>query len=1342
MKRILLLVALLGTALSGRAQLFPDYSLSIETTTWQSIASTGTSLTLPHGVYEQIISLPFDLEFGGATVPQGQDVKVSSRGRVNLGRYGAYSNAQVHWNQPSDEFAIIPFFVGQTEMPRYWSSIYWLTRPDDRGGQELVIEWNGLRRSGATGDTVSYQLHIHSNGDIAVCYGPMTLQAGYWDSIFTFAVVHDNANDRILTVGNWDTDSSITLANPASIGSVPLMHGVPQEGLLLTLVRPLPPCPHPTHLAVTDVWQQGATLTWTGNGVPGAQYLVQYDVVDFTPGTTGHPSMTVADTSCILSGLLTDQQYFVYVRSNCSPDTSRWESVQFQTSCDAILHADLPYSQHFESAAEAACWRKLGTVNWSSQQNVSGTIIRYCNLFFLGSWAIMPPVDYLNDLQVSFRVTDGPVMVGVMDSPYDTASFVPLHLCTSNAAAWQSYTVRLSRYAGAGQYIAFRTWPNQYGVGGCHIDDVVLDTIQGCIAVENLRVAHHNATSAEIRWTDYDSVGNYMVSWTDGVTADSLAVVTQGCTLTGLQPETQYSISVRILCDSITSGPDTTIQFTTYPVCMKPLAIGIDSITRSSAVVHWTEVNTPGTYLVMLRYSPGDTISVDTVVGDTALVVGLPGVRRYYVEVRQLCSGAWTDSEWDTFENDYSCGHPQGIAVDTLADSMAVLTIADTVGTDHLVILTHGYYSDTIVPAGLQFTLTGLLPATQYTVRVYNRCSDSTWSDFVSTTFATACSMVTHAELPYVETFDNCISGSVSTLSPCWTIRSFAPSNYVGLYRPVNNQYHGTAGNSLYVNVLQPDSPMFVALPEVDSLSDLKLSMWVFCLWTGDSKMDIGVMSNPDDTTTFLPIDTYIPTVDRQWVEVEVAFRGFGAAGHYPAIRLGVTGGSIGSSFYIDDVVVDYNLSCSRPDSLALVALGDTTAEVAIIPAADADSDAVAYQVVVSSVYGSDTAMVTATALTLNGLAPATDYTVEVRSICPEGGMTLATTLQLTTLCGTRQLPWEEDFEYQHIFRMPRCWEVTDTASITPDIRSTPIVAHSGTQLLTAIFSRGFAAFATPELAPTPQPVELTYYARAMELSGFTDTSMIQLKIDYVSGIDTINVFNDKVVYTDLTLCRHVLPGGLPGAGRFVFHASHIVDTLLNSAYLHLDDVAVATVCLPVDSLEVAVVDTVPAGVEAMWRPQGRESRWQVALWNNAMNMSLTTTEPMCQLSELGILRDSTDYFIAVRPVCGVGDTGLWSDTVAFRTPDPYNPGGIRNQDWHSPRISVRPNPASGVAVVEYDGGLPRWSLTVIDASGRVVAKAESSSEGTVRLDTGGMAPGVYFLRASGSDAVGKLVVR
>ncbi len=1341
-KTLILLAATVIASVSAFAQTFADYSISVENTTWQSIAATGTRLTQVSNTYTQTIQLPFDLEFGGATVAQGQNVKISGRGRINFGTYGAYNYAHTHWNSPSGEFAIIPFFVEMSEMAS-GGQCYYLVRNDDRGGQELVVEWNHLRRYGATGDNVSYQVSIHSNGDIGVCYGPMTLQAGYWDTVFTFALVHDNAADRILTIGSWSTDSTIVTANPSQIGSSPLMTGTPQEGLELTFVRPLPPCPHPMHLVASEVWQQGATLRWTGNGVAGAQYLVQYSTTDFTPVSPSVMSHTATDTTYIISGLLEDQQYFVYVRSDCGPDTSRWEGVQFQTSCSPILHTDLPYTQQFESAASVTCWRKLGTVNWSSQQNVGGTIIRFANLFDSNSVAIMPPVDYVNDLQVSFRVTGGPVMVGVMDDPSDISSFAPIHECWANAASWSEYTVRLSRYDGSGQYVAFLAWPNQYGVAGCRLDDVVLEHITGCIAPEMLHTSHVSATTADIQWDDYDSVGLYRVSWTDGITSDSISVTTQYATLTPLTPEMQYTVSVRNVCDSATVGPAATVTFTTYATCVKPLAVTVDSVTRLTAHVSWTDPNPAGTYRIAVMTSPGhDTVLVDTVVGTTEyLITGLASVRRYRVDVSQLCSGVWTDAEWETFDNVYSCAPPQDITVDTVLTTSAIIRIADSLCTTHRVVLLAGTCADTFYVADSVVTVTGLQPATQYTVAAATLCSDSTLSDFVSATFATPCSVVTHADLPYVEDFENTIAGSVNTLSPCWTFRSFAPSNYTGMYRPDDGQYFGAAGHSLYVLAQQPDWPFFIAMPEVDSLDDLMLNLWVYCNRAGDSKIDFGIMSDPSDTTTFQMVDTYIPAVARQWVEVAVPFRGHGSAGHYPAMRVGVASGTSGAPFFLDDVTLTYNLSCERPDSLSVLSITDTSALLAIHPATDADSDAMAYQVVVTSPYGDDTLIVTDTLVNLGGLHPATDYGVSVRSLCSEGGITLATSMSFTTPCGVYPLPWSEGFENSQIFSMPRCWQLADTLANSIDVRTTPIVAHGGVRMLHAGFSTAgsYVSFLTPELAATDAPVLLSYYARAFEIERFSDTTFVQLRVSLVSATgDTAILFADKVLLPDWTPCQHVVPQGLMASGgRFLFYASHLVYSSYSPAYLQLDDMDVSVACLPVDSLEVEAVDTVPTGFSASWQPQGNEAEWTVHLWSDAGDTTFIVAVPYAVLPTV----PETDYCLAVEPLCtplSVVPDSVEVDTICFTTPAVPTPiSQVESGVW---KVAIYPNPAYGdVTVTTVYPGL----LTVLDLTGRVVVPS-TRVDSSLLIPRSSLPKGTCFVRlvtASGT-IVAKLVVR
>ena len=1344
MKRLIIIIALMFPLLGG-AQTLQDYDISIENDTWQSIASTGTRLNQVHYTYQQIIQLPFDLEFGQHTFYQGQNIKVTGRGTLIFGNYGPWSYASLHWNDPDNEYVVIPFFMGQAECPNQNNShVYWLTRPDDRGGQELVVEWTNIYRNPNIGESVAYQVHVHSNGDIGVVYGPCTLSSQE-DTLFTFALVAGSTTDRVLITGSWNPDSTITKANPSKVSRyplTPLMGGTPAQGLHITYLRPLPPCPHPTRLTVSGVQQEQATVSWTGNGVGGCQYKIQYDTVDFTPGSQA--SITVSDTFCNINYLSADHHYYLYVRSDCGADTSNWEGIDFWTSCNEMSHTELPYEQHFESTAGTTCWRKQGTVNWSLQSGSGANMVRFCSLQNGDSYAIMPPMDYVDDLQVSFRVKNGPVMVGVMDSPSDTASFVPLQECWANAADWYSYTVRLSPYSGNGKYITFRPWPNQYGVASCMLDDVVLDTIQGCIAPVNVTATRVNAVSADIRWRDYDSVGTYRVVWhADGMAADSMTVGTDHCTLTGLTPETQYTVSVAIVCDSATTSPYATITFTTLPTCMTPVALYVDGITGRSATAHWTEMNNVGTYLVVLNETFGDSVSVDTVVADTTITYrNLRPNRQYHVDVRQLCSGTWTTERWETFRTIYSCQGPQSVSADSVTTSTARITINDTLNSGNYVLVVRaGTHSDTLFVNDTVLTLTGLAAATNYNVTAFTACSDSTFSDDVSTSFATPCSMITHNDLPYVETFDNCMNGDAGSLSPCWTFRNFAPSNYVGMYRPLENNHHGANGLSLYAMAHSNSEPMFIALPEVDSLNDLVLNFWTYCGWASNATVDIGVMADPTDTTTFTALQRYIPTVANQWVELEVPLEAYTGSGHYPAIRCGTTS-TTGDALYFDDVTLKLNLSCERPDSLVISDLTDTSATLTIVPAADADSDAVAYYVVLTSHYGNDTMIVTATTLAITGLVPATEYKLEVRSECPEGGLTTAAHTQFTTDCGAYPLPYFEDFEYQPLYALPNCWELTDSNSSSPQVRDTWITPYSGRRAMTvSVYDSTFSSFATPWLRPYDGPVSLSFMAKVYNFRFMGDTTSLPLQVDLQTPDGSLTtIFSDKVLYTEWTELDIVAATGmLASGGRFVFSVMQESDSNIRTGVLQLDDISVDAVCLPVTGLEIVTSDTTPVSMTAYWTPQGIESSWVVWIANFAFLYEYIVSSPQIVLTDLTQLSTSTDYWLVVRPLCGEGDTGTLSDEIMFRLPDPM---GINIQKQHE--VGIYPNPAKDKVTVEWTTESREWKVELLDVSGRVAGNWKQGTGNSTTIDVGNLPRGAYFLRVtdSRSSTVRKIMLK
>ena len=108
-----------------------------------------------------------------------------------------------------------------------------------------------------------------------------------------------------------DADSSVSCLNPST------WSGLPSTSLVMDITcTPPPSCEDPTDLTVSDITTTTASVSWTANN---AETAWEYQVVEsgVSPAETG---LATSDNPLLLSGLVDNTAYDLYLRANCGTD--------------------------------------------------------------------------------------------------------------------------------------------------------------------------------------------------------------------------------------------------------------------------------------------------------------------------------------------------------------------------------------------------------------------------------------------------------------------------------------------------------------------------------------------------------------------------------------------------------------------------------------------------------------------------------------------------------------------------------------------------------------------------------------------------------------------------------------------------------------------------------------------------------------------------------------------------------------------------------------------------------------------------------------------------------------
>lgn len=377
-----------------------------------------------------------------------------------------------------------------------------------------------------------------------------------------------------------------------------------------------------------------------------------------------------------------------------------------------------------------------------------------------------------------------------------------------------------------------------------------------------------------------------------------------------------------------------------------------------------------------------------------------------------------------------NCPQPTTVVVSDITNTSAHLHVADSNDSPNYTVRVYGGGNtviDNVTYTTTEIPLTGLAASTVYTVEVVANCPDGGSYSPVTMQFRTQCTAIGENDLPWNENFDTYpgTSGSLESQYAlniaCWTVAC----RYSAYYPFFNSAVHYNGGNSLYCYGTAAQPTVF-ALPWFDNnLSDLQLT---FAVRRTDAQanIEVGVMSNPMDTNTFVHVQTCSPSTSGSWQMFTVTFAGF-------------TTGNIAfrstSLVNIDAITVNTTSLCTAP----VVTLSDTTTEGVTVALNDVHNTAHYMLYLDGSATGIE---VIGNTYTIEGLAPGTIHSLTARTVCGTGSMSdNSPAVGFHTLCEPVSTPsWSENFETWATgdSTYNPCWvSVTDGTTPTPYAENT-----------------------------------------------------------------------------------------------------------------------------------------------------------------------------------------------------------------------------------------------------------------------------------------------------------------
>lgn len=563
------------------------------------------------------------------------------------------------------------------------------------------------------------------------------------------------------------------------------------------------------------------------------------------------------------------------------------------------------------------------------------------------------------------------------------------------------------------------------------------------------------------------------------------------------------------------------------------------------------------------------------------------------------------------------------------------------------------------------YTVTGLAQETTYYIYVQgvNAATTGAWSNAMAFTTSYSTSLPMTFGFEAAEGFYT-KSGYTVTYPSHIQVYSNDPEYP---YRYTTNP---NTGNYCMYMTMDGGCDSWAVFPMVDNVQSTQITFQHSCgTTTGNdskSRIIVGVMTNPADINTFVPVSEFVGFPE--YTRCFASFTDYTGDGHYIALRWKEPEGVVSSINYIDDVTIDSLGSCLPPATITATAITDSSAVISWTA-----GTAISYNVKVSTTRMTDESLngsaatvasftgLTATTIAIDSLDYATTYYCYIQAVCDSSTTGMwSSAYTFTTNCPDKlKLPYFNDFEkYSTGVGIPiPCWHtgnaLSTSTSYIPYIYNSSTYAESGSNSLRLY---GYSTTASPAWAATPaldidnmSNVKVSFYARIT-------TASYRILVGVMDDPEDISTFTvvDSIA-TSSTSVNELVTVSLrnyTGTGKHIAFRTPYGTT--SAAYI--DDLTIESMICG-QPFDLELVNATDSSLTVTWDGITTDG-WEVLLTNAAVNTDsidylqdatviYSNDEITTSTVTIDGLAVQTEYYLYVRPLCGDSE---WSDGALFAT--------------------------------------------------------------------------------------------